>query len=290
MSPARLPRFRRAAVPPPLQLTDRDERILETVAAFRFVTCAQLHQLIFTDRHLSACKRRLTKLFHNGYLTRRYLPMTAPYGANQAVYCLDRAGYELLAFKMKYAPPSWRPRDNDQGLHFLEHLVATNDARVALTMAAAAEGFALNWTDERTLRASIGRPVSATGSDLPRAIPDGVFTLDGPGFEQAFAVELDRGTEAERPFRRKIRVLISYWQSGQYKHELGDRPLRVLVITAPSRDRRRLERLKDWTEKEGGGGLFWFAPLPLLTAGSAFWAPIWQVGRRAGTFPLFREG
>src|SRR3972149_10438317 len=96
--PARLPRFSRSPSPPPMQVTQRDERILEGVHDCRLLTREQVCRLLeFGAGGTSSCKRRLTLLYHHGLLERLHLPLRGAYGASRAVYCLDRAGAEYLA-------------------------------------------------------------------------------------------------------------------------------------------------------------------------------------------------
>ena len=87
----------RSKNPPPFQLTERDIRMLERLYLLRLLDQQQLQRLEFTTGGASACKRRLTLLFHGGYVDRRYAPRTVPYGAPRAAYCLDRRGAELVA-------------------------------------------------------------------------------------------------------------------------------------------------------------------------------------------------
>ncbi|MEX2246945.1 MAG: replication-relaxation family protein [Dehalococcoidia bacterium] len=291
--PNRLPRYKRAEKPPAMLLTERDEQIIRWVYQLRFATQDQLQQLLFSDTTASSCKRRLTLLFHNRYLDRRLLPLRSWFGANRAVYCLDKRGAELLAFRAGTGPAriGWRPVDNDRELYFLEHLLDTNEVRICVTIAAHNQGYDLVWTDERTLKSRTMRELvkdpKRPGERLA-VIPDGYFQLAADGRPLGFAVELDRGTVEEKPFKTKVRALGEWKVSGAYKKRFGTDSLRVLFVVAPTdRDRRRLERIKAWTEAEGGQSLFWFAALPDLTPQSIFEAPIWHVAGRSGPVALF---
>src|SRR4051812_26402571 len=75
MSTSRLPRYRRAASPPAMLLTDRDQDLIRWVAELRFATQEQLQGLLFSPKATSSCKRRLTLLYHNAYLDRRLIPL-----------------------------------------------------------------------------------------------------------------------------------------------------------------------------------------------------------------------
>ena len=113
MSDTRLPRNRRAERPPPMQLTERDVRILRLVADFRYMTRDQVEKLEFSPTTVSYCKRRLSLLFHNGYLERRFLPLREAFGAARAYYVLDKRGVDVLVTVLALTRQEldWRPRD-----------------------------------------------------------------------------------------------------------------------------------------------------------------------------------
>ena len=274
-----------------MQLTARDEHIVRWVYELRFATQEQLQLLLFTPSTTSSCKRRLTLLYHNGYLDRRLIPLRSRFGANRAAYCVDRRGAELLAFLAKTGTPiAWRPRDNDRELYFLEHTLASNQVRICATLAARALGLDLVWTDERTLKSRTMRDLikDPKHPDARLAvIPDGYFQLAAGETPLGFAVELDRSTVEEKPFKAKVRALGEWKVTGAYRRRFGTDSLRVLfVVASTARDPHRLRRIKAWTEAEGGGNLFWFSDLASLRPESIFHGTVWQVAGRGGSFAL----
>lgn len=286
----RLPRYRRADIAPPMVLTHRDEQILRWVGELRFVTQEQLQALLFSASTKSSCKRRLTLLYHNRYLDRRLLPLRSAFGANRAVYCLDRRGAEFLTFQGE-GNLDWRRADNDRELYFLQHTIDTNEIAICATLAARREGFDFAWTGERVLKRRAMRD-SVVDPKHPdhklTVIPDGYFRIAGRTSPLGFAVELDRGTVQEKPFKAKIRGLGEWKTTGVYRQRFGTDSLRVLFVVSPNRhDARRLERIKNWTEVEGGRSLFWFASLSDLTPQTIFQEPIWHVAGRTDRAPLF---
>lgn len=290
---ARLPRYKRAARPPAMLLTERDELIVELVYELRFATQEQIQALLFSAGAASSSKRRLTLLYHNRYLDRRLMPLRSALGASRAVYCLDRRGAELLKFRRKTGAErlGWRPADNDRELYFLEHLVASNDFRVHVTLAARKAGADLSWIDERTLRIQALRHLVDDPKHPGRAlavIPDGYFTVRSKNLTQSFALELDRATVEEKPFKEKIRAVRQWKLTGSYRRTFGTDSLRVLFVVASTRrDPNRLARIKAWTEAEGGESLFWFVLLNKLTPANVLTAPVWQVANRTGVYALF---
>lgn len=288
----RLPRYRRADTPPPMRLTDRDEEILQWVEELHFATQEQIQALLFTTAGASSAKRRLTLLFHNGYLTRKFIPLRGGFGASRAAYCIDQRGAALLSLRRGTGavPDSWKSRRSRAEFFFIEHLLATHDFRIAVTLAAKREQLDLHWTSESILRNRSPRefvPDPSHPGQLLRVIPDGLFSLDGEAGRQLFAVELDRGTVEANRIRERVRAYGEWWHQRRYVARFGQHRLRVLfVVTASPRDPRRIAHLKAWTEAEGGGGLFWFAALDQLTPESVLREPIWTVAARQDLSPL----
>ncbi len=289
----RLPRYRRAALRPPMRLTERDERIINWIYELRFATQEQIQQLLFSPTTASSSKRRLTLLYHNGYLDRRLIPLRSRFGANRAVYCLDKRGAQLLTFDEKTSGEAlaWRALDNDRELYFLEHTLASNQVRICATLAARQHGFDLVWTDERALRSRAMRDFVTDPKHPDRrlaVIPDGYFQLASNDRPLGFALELDRGTVEEKPFKAKVRALGEWKVTGAYRRRFVTDSLRVLfVVTPTTRDPRRLDRVKVWTEAERGQSLFWFASLADLQPDTIFDKPVWRVAGREGKYALF---
>jgi hypothetical protein len=272
-------------------LTERDEELIRWVYELRFATQEQLQQLLFARTTVSSCKRRLTLLYHNGYLDRRLIPLRSRLGANRAAYCLDRRGAKLLAHMNGTTGIVWRPKENDRELYFIEHTLASNQVRVCATIAARQQGFDLVWTDERTLKARAMREQVKDPKHPERmlaVIPDGYFQLATEQAPLGFALELDRSTVEEKPFKVKVRALGEWKVTGLYRRRFDTDSLRVLfVVQQSSRDPRRLERIKAWTEAEGGRSLFWFAHLATITPQTLFSEPIWHVAGRDEKVALF---
>lgn len=289
----RLPRYKRASSPPPMQLTARDIRILHSVCDMRFLTREQIQRLYFSPSTASYCKRRLSLLYHNAYLDRLYLPTTNAFGASKAVYTLASRGASVVAQnrKMERKALDWRPSLNSRELYFIRHTLATNDFHIALLRAAGDSQQTLSWTDERALR----RREMKDYIDDPKhhgrriaVVPDGYFTIGGAqGWPSAFAVEIDRATVEEKPFKEKIRAYGEWKLTGAYERRYGTSSLRVLWVVADfARDLNRLQRMKRWTEAEGGRSLFWFAALDQLAPSTILKGHVWQIAGREGLFSI----
>lgn len=280
MSGPRLPRNRRAEVQPPMRLTDRDLRILRLVADFRYMSREQVERLEFAPSTASYCKRRLSLLYHNAYLQRAFLPLREAFGAARAYYMLDRRGADVLteAFELTRSQVDWRPRDARREALYMEHTLRINDMRTTMMLAAEAAHLKLDWIDERDLkrRASKHRVTDPENQgEKITIVPDGYFVLGG---RWAFALELDRGTVEEMPFKRKVRGYGEWKATGGYAASFGTQSLRVLFVVADARrDPRRLPRIQRWVEAAKGRSLFWFAHLNELKVETVLNERLWNV-------------
>jgi hypothetical protein len=294
-TPSRLPRYHRSKNPPPFQLTERDIRMLEHLYLLRLLDQQQLQRLEFTTGGASACKRRLTLLFHGGYVDRRYAPRTVPYGAPRAAYCLDRRGAELVAAHrgVRVEELDWRRDDAVREALFLVHSVMTNDVFVAFRSACTRRAYGLEWQSERILRRELaGKHVSLPGGDQRLApIPDAHAVVGVQGADFGFAVELDRGTVEEKRVREKVHAYGAWVRSGEYRRLFPGPALRVLfVVAAEPRSTERLERLVRWCEAEHAGSLFWFAEHDRLAGHDIVSEPMWRVAGSRVLHALFEPG
>lgn len=93
------------------------------------------------------------------------------------------------------------------------------------------------------------------GGRIP-IIPDGWGQLQiSTGQRLSFCVEMDRGTQDIRPYKRKVRgYLHGYWESGAYVRRYETKSLTVLTVVSTGRgverDHRRVKQLLTWTEAE----------------------------------------
>jgi hypothetical protein len=227
------------------------------------------------------------------------------------VYFIDKKAVPLLADELGVFPEDidWHPRNNDVGWMFLDHLLATNDVRIAIEVATECKGFEIaNWVNERSLKSREMRDsVEIVGPRGARhrvtIVPDGYFCLNDGQYEYHNFLEVDMGTETgrsskfgRRDFSRKIRGYLGYYNSGKYQQkydpdqEYDDLPMRVLTVTT---GRKRMANLKQVTEnvlKEAksasAGSLFWFTTFEMVTPETVLSEPIWEVAGQDGRAQL----
>lgn len=299
----RLPMLKRAgdSEMPPLRLRHRDVEIIHAVALMRCLTTVQIEELFFRrpigdsadtaglrdgPRKINTrCQRRLQQLFHHGYLYRDELPQRLSEGRRPLVYFLDEAGMQLLADEG--VDSEWDPAMNDVGHPFIEHTLATNDIRVAMTIAAASSGYAITkWIDDSTLKSRHTKDYVKLqgpqgGTARVAIVPDGYCRIDVGEHVAHFFIEADRGTVVgrsarweRRDFSRKVRAFNAYIATGKFERRYGGRGVRILVVTT---GKTRLANLKQVIESAGGKRRYWLTTFDDISPATVLTEPIWRV-------------
>lgn len=147
----RSPRNRRSRKPKSIRLTERDIAILQAIYSYRWLTTEQIGRLFFPSLHRAY--ERMEALYHNGYVDRVF-PGENIHQMNAAMlYILDKRGAEVLSEYLK------QKVERDEQAHkvkpmFLEHAMAINDVRIAVSLACQKTGrILLDWQTESELKA-----------------------------------------------------------------------------------------------------------------------------------------
>ncbi|WP_330286326.1 replication-relaxation family protein [Streptomyces sp. NBC_00576] len=233
-----------------------DEEILRAINRLQYMTAAQVGRLLYPDQHDDNryVQRRLRSLVEAGYLLRlRELP--APrIGSAPHVFTLADRGRRFVAGRgdvlasSYYRPSEERAKARDNP--FMEHTLAAVDVLVAAESLCRRFQVSMpRLLNERQLKRSGVRVQPAGRPDAPRVavIPDAWFELqvsDDPSV--AITLELDRDTEGQKHWRRKIAALTA-WAEGPYRRAFEVDNLTV-AVAAPSTPRR--EQLSAWTHEE----------------------------------------
>lgn len=282
-----------------MQLQPRDEAVLATVHRYRVLNAHQIQVLHFPgtphnpNSKKTTCQGRLQKMYHHGYLARIAQPQVIPLGRRPLVYALDRRGADRLAelSGRDRAEIGWRPKNNQLGALFLEHLLAVNQFRVVIELLAAHNGWSIvRWLDDGTLRtpdAAHALPYRQSGARRRPIIPDGYFALQLPDVPNPFHffLEVDRGTETNRTWAHKIEAYTTYLRAGHSTRALGAQNFRVLCLVSSA---RRLANLQRVTTTANGKNLCWFLTQDQVD----IWQPtrvldrIWQVAGYEQLFAL----
>lgn len=282
-------RDQRMTSPPPMYLTERDRQVIEAVYQYRILTQNQLERLFFSQK--TSAQRRLSLLYHHGFLERQFLPVRGGIMNSPILYLLDKRGAEMLTAEFGYDEVYWKREHNEVSVEFLEHALAINEFRILIVRACKRLNYPLlTWRGESDMKADYDRvkiPKAQGGLMSVSLIPDSHFVIDTPRQAEKtkafFFLEVDRGTMETKRFKTKIEAYTAYIDSGAYEKKYGTRGLRILTVT-PSK--KRLQNLREVTEAAGGRNRFWFAVLPELTPENIIDKPIWQVAGREGLSTL----
>lgn len=292
-----------SATLPTLQLTKRDIQIIHVCYEYRALTTVQIQRLIFdqgTQVSQQRCQHRLKLLFHHGYLYRDEQPTRLSDGRRPLIYFLDRKGAQLLGqyLGLSVSELDWDPKDTVAGAShlFIDHLLKTNDVRIAVTLAAQQEHTTIEqWIDDKTLKSRQMKDY-VTLSDAKQnerkvaVVPDGYFHLTSGERQSHHFLETDMCTvvglstkSGRRDWAKKVRSYLAYHASGQFQARYHTSSFRVLTVTTGE---RRLANLKKITEEAGGRARFWFTTFEQLTSATALRQPIWQIAGREGEYSL----
>lgn len=277
-------------------VTERDRQILHLVYDFRVITREQVERLQFQpdggQDHFTKTSRlllRLKLLFQNGYLEREPMPVRAGSWAWRPVYRLARKGAELVATDLGLTAqelPYWG-RSDVRGRHktelsplFLDHVLAINDIRIAVILAANERGYLVEkWVDDthlksETMRDYVTIDVRAGRRARVPVIPDAYFIVNLGNRRAHFFLELDRATMTNSRWKARALAYQEYVKSGKYHQRYQTTSLRILTV-APTQ--RRLANLKRTTEEAGGGDRFWFTTLDRAASNAVLFLPIWKL-------------
>lgn len=270
-----------------------DDDILRAVYRYHFLTIDQLTRLLYSKGARTTASTRLKRLADAEYLTRSVIPTRQ--GNGPAVYSLARKGMQFLA-DLGFAIPK-RARASEERAYsylFFAHTLAVGDLLIAAELLAAAHPDAIVIEQFRHERDLKRQPVYIEdGAEGKLAvIPDGYLSLVLAGqYRMCFAFELDRGTEDQQAWRRKVRALLRYVQ-GPYQAAFGTDNLTVCVVATPGK--ARMQQLVAWTAaeldalgKRQEADLFRFAaPVPDLTPEQLFLGAGWYVPDDPGPVAL----
>lgn len=275
----RLPRARRVTedARPPMVLTDRDREIVATVNAYQALLGKQLERLFFTSR--STAQYRLQRLYQHEFLDRHFMTVvsTAP-AASPMIYTLGKRGAYLLSQEKGYLPSQLRRFPKVIKWQFMEHLLAINEVRLAITLACQAPGFTLEaWLDEPIFRGAPEYVQVSDGkgktSEKP-IFPDGYVRIKTPQGTAHCFLEVDRATEQQSKFRPQVDVYEAYVASGQYQRRFSPKSMRVLIVTTTA---ERMQNLKKTVAAAGGDEKYWFTTFSQVTEETVLTAPIWEL-------------
>lgn len=211
-------------------LPERDRRVLELVAAHRYLTTRQLERFVFTthaseDSAARTARRvlsRLERLLLLQSLERRIGGIRA--GSAARIWQLTTASARLLrsdGVDFRRSEPSQR---------FLRHCLAIADVHLALRDLATSTLQVKVQTEPEAWRSYLG-----PGGERRTLEPDLAAVLETDAFEERWFLEIDLGTESLPTLLRKCGQYEHYRASGQEQNLHGSFPLVWWVLSSTER-------------------------------------------------------
>lgn len=231
-------------------LQPRDVHLLKTVSLLRAIDRKQA-TAIGNFGSVTRVNATLLRLVKAGFLNRFFLGVGA--GTQKAIYTATQKGAAIAETPYR----RFRRRNGDlySGDLFLEHQLLLNDIYIALH---AGPQPVRNWT-------TFEKP-------LPQSsiIPDAYFELaDGNSIKSVF-LEVDKGTEPKKIWKKKVAGYIAFALSGSFMQHFGQQQFRVLVITVGEQKLNAIRQvIAAQTTK-----IFWLTTFYDINRDGLF-APIW---------------
>ncbi len=237
-------------------VTPVHDLLLHDLHTLQRATAEQLTRLNYKPGMLTTVKQRLKDLADNRYV----LPLSHPSIRLPFMYALDRKGLNHLAAQgvdvREYFRPS-QEEDSAKNFLFREHMLAVSDILIhSLLFAKTEQSYRISSiVHERFFK---NQPIKATYTRSGREetktiVPDAylafVFTRpDGKEVTIPVMWELDRGTEDQKFFRRRIRSYIVFLKSRAFKTLFNIE--NITIAFATTKDHNRIRQMREWTRKE----------------------------------------
>lgn len=246
-------------------LQPRDLALLRDLAHMRVID-REYARVIGGFHSRTRVNTRLLILVRAGLLVRKAAGTTR--GGHKYLYALSIRGARLIG--TAYRAPLWSPYTTLAWSPSLEHQLALNRVYVELKQPRATnDGHVIRWS-------TFPRPIS----DTIRLIPDAYVEVETAQGIRSIFLEVDRGTETLKVWRRKVDAYLTLATSGEFSTRFHHAQFRVAVVVPSA---RRLETIRHDVSKRTDK-LFWFASVGSDLDGIV-WDRVWL--RPRGDNPQF---
>ncbi len=235
-----------------LVLQERDKKIIALCHDYHFLTLNQIRLLLGFGSQTRA-NTRLRKLFDNGYLSRRFLPVFQ--GRAKILCFLGSKGVELISEKSGIDPLLVRQK-RKQLLEIrnfsLPHYLLINEFRLAFSLASKnnPEISLKSWKTQKEI------PLRMEEREF---YPDAYFVYSYRNKFYSTFLEIDRSTETNKRFQGKVENYLRYGLDGYYQRQFGFQFFKVLVVCQTQARLRSPEKIlgKIW-QRTANDSLFSF--------------------------------
>ncbi len=281
----------------PFRISVSHERVLEALGRYDRLTAEQVRRLLFGPGAITRAQTRLKELADHGYALRVAVGRSGSAGSGPFVYTLDRRGRaHLMSLGIDVPRRLRQSEERERSSPHLRHSIAVVDVLILGELLCRAQPIVsiARMLGERALKAAPVAVTLSNGTNRGVAV-DGWLDLrirhPEANEQLCLAFEVDRGTEWQTAWRRKVAALLAF-ESEPYARFFGV-DLLIIVVVAPTE--ARATQLRHWTMQElteqhaeARVDLFRFGVMPddLTDAQSFFLAPCWSIPGQDGMTPL----
>ena len=219
-----------------MELQDRDKKIISLCHKFHFLTQEQIRLLLDFGCQVRA-GIRLRKLFDNGYLSRRFIPVFQGrakilyYPGPKGVELIsEQAGIDLLKLKQK------RKQLLEIKSTSLPHFLLINEFRTAFSLASKnnPEIIPKSWKTQKEI------PLQIEGREF---YPDAYLIYSFRNKVYSHFIEIDRSTESNKRIEEKVDNYLQYGLGGHYQRQSGFLFFRTLIVCQSEARLKNIKRL-----------------------------------------------
>jgi hypothetical protein len=269
--------------PPTIHLTPRDLKILCGFDGPRYLTAAHIEALYWRsiqggELGTQRCTQRRLQQLRTAGLIRAIQQRVLKGGQGDLpyIYTLDRKGAAIVSQELgiELRTVDYLPKSGEENYPFMEHLLASNDFWVAITLSSEHVGCTLvQWRHEKELRSreQIAYVTLAKTKDEKirvSVIPDSFFIVETEWGRGSFPVEIDCSTvtlnsASFHSWEQKIRAYLAYHASGAFEKRYGIRDFRLLTVTKSTERLRHMKQCTEAVVKDDAR--FWFTTFDQVT-------------------------
>lgn len=246
-------------------LNQVEHRMILALSRYYYLTNAQYCRMFFSPTVTSYSNSYTKGLKRLGYIDTIPYPKVQPVGRQPDVFKLTDKGRKYLAEAgielRRYSKPS---DDRTRSYMFLSHTLAVNDVLIG----AERTGKAIDIRHELELKCEPVKVETGKGERVI-VVPDGFVDFG----QYPVVFEIDRGTEDQRDWRKKIRGLV-IWMDKPYQAAFETTAITIAVVAVADDQEQAAHRarlLRTWTavelEKLGKrdyGRFFFFTASPVF--------------------------
>jgi hypothetical protein len=241
---------------PSFVITPVYDVLLRDLNTLQRATAEQLTRLNYKMGMINTVKARLKDLADNRYV----LPLSHPSIRLPYMYALDRKGLNYLSAQGVDVREYFRPsQDEDTAKNFLfrEHILAISDILIhALLFEKSETSYRINsMLHERFFK---NHPMKATYTrnnkeETKTIVPDAYLEFactgqNGKDITIPVMLELDRGTEDQKFFRKRLRACIVFLKSRAFETLFEVK--NITVAFATTKNHNRVGKMREWARKE----------------------------------------